>query len=408
MKSPYFKAIQEKIASEIATFSNEKIVMSDFDQWIEYYYQKYYAEELSLFESYKVTEADESTLTDYNPFFSNSSYEKQTVEVPAYKFTIKIPFSGNSELLSLKPSTFYLLRFPATLIRGKNGDLDQISIELEFRKSEIRNKEDLASFVEKQFGNEFKHYRDTIINVNSDAHAFNASLKQYIRSCLEKRKSRANDFIAVCEKLNIPMKGSDNAPNTIPIPLKKIPKQLPTVPQIKRLEPEYGISDSDYQNIENIVDMYCTSCEKVASTFSKIDEEGIRDAIVSALNTHYTNVTGESFRKEGKTDILIEFNGKAGYIAECKIWHGIQALEDALIQLNGYMTWRDYKVSLILFNKKNANFSQVRANIDSWVKKNASSVKHNAANIWNCIVKRSDGDESYELSIFVYDFFIAN
>ena len=125
------------------------------------------------------------------------------------------------------------------------------------------------------------------------------------------------------------------------------------------------------------------------------------------LNTHYTFVTGEAFRKKGKTDILVEFDGKAGYIAECKVWHGIKAFEEALVQLNGYMTWRDYKVALILFNKTNSSFSQVLANIDTWVSKNSSSIKHKSANMWNCLVKRSDRDEHYELTIHAYDFYIS-
>ena len=60
-----------------------------------------------------------------------------------------------------------------------------------------------------------------------------------------------------------------------------------------------------------------------AFTFGKLEEESIRDVVLVALNSHYENmVTGETFRKRGKTDILIEFENQNAYIGECKIWHG--------------------------------------------------------------------------------------
>ena len=46
----------------------------------------------------------------------------------------------------------------------------------------------------------------------------------------------------------------------------------------------------------------------------------------------------------------------AAFIAECKIWKEKKQLQDALLQLLSYTTWRDYKVSLIFFNKTNKNF----------------------------------------------------
>ena len=406
--SSYLKSIYEKITREIDVFTNERISTADFDEWTEYYHDKYRLEPIELLESYKTIKVKETTIESNAPFFSDFPYRQQNIQVPAYQFLITVPFTGEINLLNLSPSTSYLRRFPATVIHSRGEELDQIGLDFEYRKSEINDKVDLSVFIEKEFNNEFKYYRDTIINVNKEVAPFNQQLKGFIRSCLEKRKARASDFFAVCDKLNIPMKQSENAPNTTPIPLKRVVKQTPSAPQAKKIEPEYGISDTDYQNIQNIIDMFCISCEKTPLTYNKLTEEEIRDTLISTLNTHYSNVTGEAFRKKGKTDILIEFNNKAGYIAECKIWHGIQALQEALSQLNGYMTWRDYKVSLVFFNKTNRDFARVRAQIDEWVRSNSANVNHTKANIWSCLINRTDKDEYFQLSIRVYDLYVAS
>lgn len=89
------------------------------------------------------------------------------------------------------------------------------------------------------------------------------------------------------------------------------------------------------------------------------------------LNTHYDSLaTGETFSKTGKTDIRIQFNNKAAYIAECKIWHGANEFNKAIKQLFGYITWRDVKTSLIIFNKNNKDFKALLQKINEKLQNN--------------------------------------
>jgi hypothetical protein len=39
------------------------------------------------------------------------------------------------------------------------------------------------------------------------------------------------------------------------------------------------------------------------------------------------------------------------FIAECKFWHGPKGFNDAIDQLLSYLTWRDSKSALLIFNK---------------------------------------------------------
>jgi len=77
------------------------------------------------------------------------------------------------------------------------------------------------------------------------------------------------------------------------------------------------------------------------------------------LNGQYERqATGETFNYEVKTDILINNKGRYIFIGECKIWRGKKVHNETIGQLLGYLTWRDTKVALIIFNR-NKDFTNV-------------------------------------------------
>ena len=57
--------------------------------------------------------------------------------------------------------------------------------------------------------------------------------------------------------------------------------------------------------------------------------------------------------------LLISFKDKSVFVAECKVWKGIQYLKDGLDQMLNYTTWRDSKMAMIVFNLDNKDFSHV-------------------------------------------------
>ena len=202
------------------------------------------------------------------------------------------------------------------------------------------------------------------------------------------------------------MKMAPNAPNTKPIVLKQRPKPAVQKPAKKEVPPEYCISDKDYSNINNIIYMCGSSMEKTARSHIANDEEELRDIILATLNTHYEDVTGETFRKIGKTDIQILFENQAAFIGECKIWHGEKAFTDAIQQLFNYSTWKDIKVSLIIFNKHNKNFQAILSNVGSWISSNTKSHTKAAANSWDCIYYRRDSEVDVKLHVVVFDLYV--
>ena len=49
---------------------------------------------------------------------------------------------------------------------------------------------------------------------------------------------------------------------------------------------------------------------------------------------------------------LLGRENRAAFIAECKMWTGEKKIRDALLQLDGYSTWRDCKTALIYFVRR--------------------------------------------------------
>lgn len=99
--------------------------------------------------------------------------------------------------------------------------------------------------------------------------------------------------------------------------------------------------------------------ERSPKAFHGIDEEALRTHSLVQLNGHYEGgATGETFNYQGKTDILIRSGDRNIFIAECKFWNGPAKLTDTIDQLLGYLSWRDSKAAILLFNR-NKDFSKV-------------------------------------------------
>lgn len=406
-----FRAHSEKMIAIIKGFSDEKILTADFDEWAVYFVDEYKLQPIALFMDNITQNLSETTVRKYNHFSRHSDYEPEYYQIDGYKITFSIPFDGDSELLYLKPSTFYMSRFPVeSIVKSTEEKYGKITFTLEYTKQELQEKENAKEFIESRFSQEFKTYIDTIEHINQEVESYNKGLEDCVRSALENRKKKANDFVLMGEKLDIPLKLNPNAPNITPIAMKKATVRKPEIPKAKPLAKQYQISSHDYDNIKRIIHLSGTSMEKTARTFAKFSEEELRDVILSNLNTHYQGIaSAETFSKVGKTDIHIQFENKAAYIGECKIWHGEKNLLDAIKQLFSYTTWRDAKTSIIIFNKDNKDFCKLLKVIENSLSTNPLC-KHKfsiEANEWICeFLKDEHSSTSITVQLIVFDLFV--
>ena len=166
--------------------------------------------------------------------------------------------------------------------------------------------------------------------------------------------------------LGVPIKKKDNIPETFSVPMLEVKKEIVLKPDVveKEFVPEPTLNSDVYEDILITIFEVGKQFERLPSTYSKKDEEHLRDHFLLFLQPRYDwAATGETFNKSGKTDILIRYKNSNIFIAECKFWRGPKSYLTTITQLLGYLTWRDSKAAVIVF-VKNKDFTAVLESIE--------------------------------------------
>lgn len=406
--SDYLRKLYGELEGEIDSFADEKIVNCDVDEWTEYLTEKYRVEPISFYVDYATRSIQKTQIKRNNPWghFGDVYGEPQFYMVDGCNIDYKVPFSGDDVLLKCTPSTYIMTSFEIFgFQKPSNTNYGFITIRLSYTNQEMKGFGDnLEEKVNSDFRNQFSSFEKMSGYANDDIRSYNENLTSNVQQLLNKRREKADVFFSFSKALKIPLNLNSSSPNLTPIPLKKPHRANLNEPKPHAQEQQFYIDDSDFENIIKIIHLCGTALEESAKTFNQFNEEALRDYIKGMLSSHYENtVTGETFRRVGKTDIQIQREDKAAFIAECKVWHGIKLFSDAIEQLFCYATWKDTKLSLIIFNKENKNFAGVQQQIQSWLKENCKSCKQWNSNIWDCLKYREDTGRDVRLAVALYD-----
>jgi hypothetical protein len=123
------------------------------------------------------------------------------------------------------------------------------------------------------------------------------------------------------------------------------------LPQSDAVRPRL-LGDNEYEVVLKTLRDSSMALERNPQSFRDADEETIRDHLIVPLNgLFHGQATAETFNGNGKTDILLRSEGKNVFIAECKFWNGPAAFDEAVDQLFNYLTWRDCKCAILVFNR---------------------------------------------------------
>jgi hypothetical protein len=335
----------------------------------------------------------------------NYGNEYNIVNVPGIRITITIPFSGDKKLWDLKPSSYYLI-FPRGKIRYKDENGNGF-INIVYEQAADESQEILKQAID----HNIELIKDFITNQLKDITPRNERLPGQIRLAIKARLDRLEKQDGLVKYLNFPLKPKDGVPSINPIQVeRRLVHKLPEPPK-GGIKPEWAISDNDYEDILSIIRNEGRTFETTPKTYKTLDEEDLRNIILAHLNGHYKGgATGETFRKKGKTDIRIEMENRAAFIAECKVWRGSQELISALDQLLGYLTWLDSKTALVIFNKFNVKFSELVEKIPDTLEEYPKFLKG--------LVEKEPGEWRYKFSsledekrqitvhIFIFDLFV--
>ena len=176
----------------------------------------------------------------------------------------------------------------------------------------------------------------------------------------------------ISKKISIPLvRRGPTEPVQPRIQVKKEVKKLK--PEAKPVE-EYELDQKKVLEILRFIDSYMKSLERTPRAVSTLGEEELRDLLLAHLNEVFDGAaTGETFSKNGKTDIYLRIDKGNILIFECKIWGGKQLLFSTIDQIRGYLTWR-HNFGVIIFFARNKNFTQVRDSLAAEVASSSSYI----------------------------------
>lgn len=394
-----------KIDPAVDEISKTQFLSTDDDRIIEHLASQMELQPIELHEDAKVMEQKETEVDVRGRFDYVTFDDGRPCEIPGLRITVSIPYTGISELWYLKPNSWQTT-FPRGKVRlpreNEPGYLD-ITIE------EPSNTD--PETYKKILENNLQGIRFYLQIQKTQIDQKNMELPDKLRQAIAKRRKRLEKHDSVVQALNIPLKPRDGAPDISQIPIKrKLVRPLPPAPN---KPPEPGITRKDYEYILSAIRHVGRSFEATPKTFAKHDEEELRDIILANLNGYLQGeATGETFRRHGKTDIQSEDNKRAAFVAECKVWYGPKELSETVDQLLGYLTWRDCKAAILIFNKDVSGFSAIQAKVPETLEGHSKIIRQIEAKDsgeWRYRFRSADDeDRKIIIHVFLFNLYIQD
>lgn len=335
--SEYFQSRKIKLAEEIRKEDENRLLNVNETQYIDYLIARYQVDPLVFdWDNISADVREEMIPAERFPPFVFNVYAGKRYPKPVYRYYI--PFSGNPDLLRLRPSSHILMTYEVGVEHNSiyfdvvdfYGDPERIKPEANSQTDTVRRQAQ---------------------NLDRDVTSFNTSLGNEIPNLVSSRKQELLKRRNTLAALGVKVRERDKVSATFSVPIQHKPLVVKPQAPASNFVPEPTLQDDTYQAIIRIIGDMGVEMERHPSIYYDKEEETLRDHFLLVLSSHFDSVTGETFNKQGKTDILIRHAGSNIFVAECKFWEGKKGYYAALDQLLSYLTWRDSKTALIIFVK---------------------------------------------------------
>lgn len=336
---------ERSMYSEIESVDTQRLLNLNPETLVDYFVEKYMVAAPVLQES-EIEVADEETKINMGRHPNARLFgETGDFYVPGVKITYFVPFEGDPNIFRSRGSQISFSP-PRAVVE-----------ESELRLSYSRTGNDPEA-VKREFERDMNQLRGLLGNVTTEIQVFNSTLPGKAEAALSARRERLRSSSVAVATLGYPLRRREGAPKTYAVP--EVRRKISTrtgLPQLQATALEPAVSMENYEHILSVLQNMVLVIERSPGTFAGMREEDIRNHFLVQLNGHYEGqATGETFNGEGKTDILVRAEGRNIFIAECKFWKGEKSFHEAIDQLMGYLTWRDTKAAIIVFNR-NKNLS---------------------------------------------------
>lgn len=378
----------------------DQFLATSVDTLVEHVHAQLAVDPLQIHEDQLQMEDGEAKI-DVTGRFDYGAWGDGPVMAAGHRLRFYLPFSGDPQLWKMRPN--------ASTSMPPHGDVDASRRVLII---ELTNTSNTPS---EWYQNEFRRVLDGIREYVGWQRAMvtrhNEAIAPAVREAVERRKAEIEKLHGLASAFNIPLVKKPGMPTFKPVEVrKKVVRTLPPAPA-QGFKREPAISDDLYEEILANIRHTGATFERTPQSCLPHGEEGLRDFLMASLNGQFEGAaSAEAFRKYGKTDLCIEEDSRAAFIGECKLWKGEKALLEALDQLLGYVTWRDVKTALIVFNKDAAGFSKVQQAIGETLPKHRLHVRNKAVphlGEWRAdFTSAEDAGREVRVHVFAFNLYV--
>jgi len=354
--SDLFEHVRRSLRDVVLKVPEDQFLSSTPAQVREHLLSAHRIEPLTLYED-RVEKRLVNGMRETRDSFSYDLRQGETIRVPSLEIEAKVPYSGPPELWEFQPSMFSLNppRGVVTRPDPKTG-IGTVTLNAAI-DAQTQQPEALQQAMDAML----QGLRNGVLNQRTNIVQFNDELGRLLDDHIAWRRKNYERFLAAAEALKLPIGLKSDAPSLKPIAVqRRVVAPLAPGTTTATEPPEPGIADATYEHILHAIRNQGRQFERTPTTYAKHDEEELRDIVWGNLSTHFgRDVNGEAFSRAGKTDIRIDEDGRAAFIAECKMWRGAKELLAAVDQLLSYLRWRDCKTALIVFNREVSAFNTI-------------------------------------------------
>lgn len=329
----YYQEVRQKVWEDVHSRPDSYLISVNADDYATYLIEKFGLPEVVVDEDREVAIEKKRKMIEREDFGRRIRSEHLFVE-------ICLPVESDEripKILELSPSTFSL-RQPEMWYR--NGC---IFTEASANEADVRRA--------------VTDLKDEVARRNNDIKSQNQQLRSNISAWVQARRKQIENEDAlldqISQKVSVGLKKKADPSTVIPPALNIKEKVRSIVPPTAKPPIKLELKPEKFFAILSLIDNSCRLFERTPSTFSKMEEEELRNVILSNLNSVFEgDAVGEAFSKRGKTDIYLKVDKGGIFIAECKYWDGAKTINESVEQILGYLTWRNSYGVVILFSKR--------------------------------------------------------
>ncbi|MCI0459620.1 MAG: hypothetical protein L0Z62_21940 [Gemmataceae bacterium] len=328
----YYRAAMENLRREVGETSDATALGRDATEWVDYLVAKYGMEPIK---------ADMAAIA-----MEETSYRGSPVVL------VKVP---------VEPSdTFDVIAAKAFVGQGAWFGFDYREF---FSEDQPYTLGQVCPSVANEVNATKRRIGEYVQSLNSaiehENRTFRGQVEQVVRARQEAVRAKHRSLDDLAAAVGIPIVKRADISAAVPAAVRVKKKIAPVVPPTPKLQERPVLERDKFEAIVELVDGVCRSFERTPSSFQKLNEEELRDIILSGLNTVFEGAAaGEVFQGLGKADIHLRISQGEVFVAEVKIWGGPATLAEVVRQLLERLTWRDaYGVAAVISN--NADFQAV-------------------------------------------------